>query len=139
MNKTIKVVGCIIQKGDQILMLYRSESESDPSLWGIPAGKVEKGETDLQAAIREVKEETNIDFEPDDLTEICSLPIYYPELTVEFPMFHTKVEGILEIKLNPREHIDYKWMKPKDVLELDNLMKDVDIIIKKHCIEKLKI
>jgi len=139
MDKTLRVAGCIIQNDDKILMLFRSANETDPSLWGIPAGKVELGESDIEAVVREVFEETSIVFAPEDLSNLGVLPIQYPDMLVEFPIFHMKLNEIPEIKLTPREHIEHKWMKPAEVLELDNLMRDVDVIIQKYCVEMLKI
>jgi 8-oxo-dGTP pyrophosphatase MutT (NUDIX family) len=135
MTKTLRVVGCIIQKDDKILMLYRSAKETDPSLWGIPAGKVEPGESDIEAVIREIEEETSIKLSPDDLKGLGVLPIQYPDFLVEFPIFHAKLDAEPEILLQPREHIDYQWIKPVDALKSDELMRDVDVIIRKYCLD----
>lgn len=50
---------CFIKRNEEILMLNR---EYDPvkGLWNGVGGKIEKGETPLENAIREIKEETNI-------------------------------------------------------------------------------
>ncbi len=50
---------CFIKRKEEILMLNR---EYDPvkGLWNGVGGKIEKGETPLENAIREIKEETNI-------------------------------------------------------------------------------
>ena len=55
--KKEKSCGCIIfnEKGE-ILLLHQNAGH-----WGLPKGHVEEGETEEQTAIREVKEETNID------------------------------------------------------------------------------
>lgn len=39
----------------------------DITKWGLPAGKVEEGESPEQAVTREVKEETNLDFIPEEI------------------------------------------------------------------------
>ena len=139
MKKTIRVVGCVMQHKDKILLLLRSAKETDPSLWGIPAGKVEKDESDIEAVIREVQEETGIHLTEEDLKDIGHLPIEYATFIVDFPMFHVNFEERPEVVLAPREHIDLQWISPKKALELPDLMKDVDVIIEKFCIEKLNI
>lgn len=139
MKKTLRVVGCIIRNNDKILLLYRSASETDPSLWGIPAGKVDKGETDSQTAVRELFEETGIKLSENSLDYLGHLPIEYNTLIVDFLIFTASFDNTPAVELSSREHIDYQWIKPIEVLELTNLMKDVDIIIKSFCIDKLRI
>lgn len=133
-KKVLRVVGCIIEHDETILMLFRSKVETNPSLWGIPAGKVENGESDIEAAIREIKEETGIVLNEQDIMYAGELPIEYPDFTVIFPVFKAILEQKPTVTLSPREHSDHKWLPPKDVLDLPNLMQDVDIIIEKFAL-----
>ncbi len=50
---------CSIKRNEEILMLNR-EYAPVKGLWNGVGGKIEKGETPLENAIREIKEETNI-------------------------------------------------------------------------------
>ena len=57
--KQEKSCGCIIMnEKNQILLVH-----SNLGHWGMPKGHVEEKETEIETAIREVKEETNIDVE----------------------------------------------------------------------------
>ena len=51
-----KACGAIIIKDKKVLLIQQNDGN-----WGFPKGHVEEGETEEQTAIREVKEETNID------------------------------------------------------------------------------
>lgn len=53
-----KACGCIIIKNQKILLIKQKSGA-----WGFPKGHVEHDETEVETAIREVKEETNIDVE----------------------------------------------------------------------------
>ena len=53
----INVVAAIIKQDDLIYICKRSESMSLPNLWEFPGGKVELGESNEVALIREIKEE----------------------------------------------------------------------------------
>lgn len=57
-----EIAALFIEHDNRVLMLHRQECKSQGNLWGIPGGKIDKGETPSQAAIREVKEETGYDF-----------------------------------------------------------------------------
>ena len=54
-----KACGCIIIENNKVLLIQQNEGH-----WGFPKGHVEDGETEIETAIREVKEETNIDVIP---------------------------------------------------------------------------
>ena len=98
-KKTLRVAGCLIEHEGQILILHRSKVETAPSLWGLPAGKVEKDETDLQAIIREVNEETGIKLNPESIELAGELPIEYPDITVTFPVFKVLLDKKPDVKL----------------------------------------
>lgn len=56
---------------DNTVLLARRGNAPDRGLWGFPGGHVEPGETALQAAVRELREETGLIAEPlDYLTNI---------------------------------------------------------------------
>ncbi len=56
--KKEKSCGCVIIKNGKILLIQQTDE-----VWGFPKGHVEQGETEEETAIREVKEETNLDVE----------------------------------------------------------------------------
>ena len=51
-----KSCGCVVFDQGNVLMIQHNEGH-----WDFPKGHVEGNETEIQTAIREVKEETNID------------------------------------------------------------------------------
>lgn len=73
------------------------------SVWGIPAGKVERGETSAQAASRETWEETRY---------VCSRPLLpgFNDVRggVDFTMFNYEVEDEFSPTLN-FEHLGFVW------------------------------
>ena len=67
MKNKEKSCGCIIFDGDQVLLIRQVQGH-----WTFPKGHVEEGETEIETATREVKEETNLDvvIDPDKRYEI---------------------------------------------------------------------
>ncbi|MDB5478553.1 MAG: MutT-like protein [Alphaproteobacteria bacterium] len=54
-------------KNDKIFMMRRKNTSWGDGLYGLPAGRVERYETMLECAIRELKEETGVDVQPEDM------------------------------------------------------------------------
>ena len=61
---------------NQIEELLAVSRRNDPTQWGIPGGKVDHHETNLDAAIREICEETQLRLVPHELHPIYSGPCY---------------------------------------------------------------
>ena len=59
--KKEKSCGCIIVKNKKVLLVY----EKNRNFWGFPKGHMEAGETEVETALREVKEEVGLDVEID--------------------------------------------------------------------------
>ena len=66
MKKQIEVVGAIIFNDDKVLCAQRNENMSLPLMWEFPGGKIEKGESEIEALKREISEEMLCDLEVGD-------------------------------------------------------------------------
>jgi len=65
-------VGVVIRgEGDTILL----EKRRDCGWWGLPGGRVEPGESLVEAAVREVREETGLTVEVTHLVGVYSSPV----------------------------------------------------------------
>jgi 8-oxo-dGTP diphosphatase len=58
--RRIPCAGAIIRDGDGRLLLIRRRNEPGAGLWSLPGGRIEPGESDEQAVVREVAEETGL-------------------------------------------------------------------------------
>ncbi len=61
---TERCVGGIAHDDQGRLLLIRRAHEPGAGLWSLPGGRVEPGETDKMAVVRELKEETGLDVIP---------------------------------------------------------------------------
>lgn len=69
-----KYVGVLVRVGDKCLLCKRNAEGSFPGMWSLPAGKIEPDEPAKDAAVREFKEETNIDIQKENLIYTGLLP-----------------------------------------------------------------
>lgn len=99
----------IVVDQDKILIQQRSKTSPGSGLWNFPGGSVEENESIEIAAIRELKEESNLDVEESDLTYLGNYVGKY--LIIHF--FITR-EYTGEVKIN-QESDDYKWISLKDI------------------------
>jgi 8-oxo-dGTP diphosphatase len=57
----IRCVGAVVLDSDGRLLLVRRANDPGRGLWSLPGGRVEPGESDEAAVVREVREETGLD------------------------------------------------------------------------------
>ena len=86
--------------------------------WGFAKGHIENGETEVETAIREVKEETNIDIEIKK--EIRKVVKYVPNNKIfkEVVLFLGETVDKEEIILQEEEIEDYKWCTVEEGIKL---------------------
>ena len=65
MKEYKRYVGVLVKVGDKCLLCKRNKKGSFPGMWSVPAGKIEDSEGTRSAAVREFKEETDLDINPD--------------------------------------------------------------------------
>lgn len=109
--KEIHVVSCVIKDGDQILFLKRSAKVGTfQGYWSAVSGFIEVGETPLETAIKEVREETCIVSEPVHSAE----PFRVREkdtIWVIHPFLFEEPNCTVQIDW---EHTEYKWVKVEE-------------------------
>ena len=69
----IPCVGAIITADGRILLIRRGH-EPEAGRWSLPGGRIEAGETDQQALVREVREETGLEVVPGPLIGTVDRP-----------------------------------------------------------------
>ena len=129
--KQEKSCGCIVMnENNEILLVH-----SNLGHWGFPKGHMEEGETEVETAKREVKEETNIDVEINEKYRYVQKYSPKEEVMKEVVLFLAK--NITNHKEAQLEEIsEVKWLKFDEAIEkitydnskevLINLKKDLE-------------
>ena len=85
--------------------------------FSLPAGKVEWGETYLQAAVREAKEEVGVDVKPADLKPLLIVQRHGDDSDwVDLFVEATKWKGELH-NAEPHMHRELVWLSPDNLPE----------------------
>ncbi|HEX9010938.1 MAG TPA: (deoxy)nucleoside triphosphate pyrophosphohydrolase [Holophagaceae bacterium] len=105
------MVLALIWRGDR-LFLQRRDPAGDvlPGHWELPGGKVEAGETPVEALHRELREEVALTVE--DLHPLPELEHAYPDRRVRLHPFEVRVPG------EPRTSLAWGWFTPREALGL---------------------
>ncbi len=128
-NPIFDVVGCFLESKGRFLLLHRSDKEAQGNTWCIPAGKVEKGEALAAAMSRELFEETGISVPETGLSFWGETFVKYPEFDFRYCIYSAPLQSGNEVKLDHREHKDFKWVTPEEAFALPLIM-DEDTAIK---------
>lgn len=115
-RNSLRVVCAIIRNSaNEILACQRSSNTSLAGKWEFPGGKIEHGETNEQAIIREIQEELGV-----GINILYDLPLVshqYPEFHISlFPYLCTIKEGHSPSAL---EHASIQWISPVLATSLD--------------------
>ena len=126
-----KSCGAVIFDGDKVLVIQQVKGH-----WGFPKGHVEDGESEVETAMREIKEETNLDVEINE--EYRYVEHYSPEAGIEKDVvfFIAKKTGG-EIRVQEEEVKATEWLLPREAIErvtfdssktvMENVIKDLKL------------
>ncbi len=121
----IKVVAAIIKSGNKFMICQRPRGKSRALLWEFPGGKVEKGETEELALIRECREELGVIIEPKE--KFITVTHKYPDIEIELSVYIAIIKSG-EPKMI--EHADIKWIEKSEIDNFEFCPADKDVLEK---------
>ena len=118
-RRRLVVVAAVIERGDEILVSLRHPKGERPSQWEFPGGKVEQGESEPEALVRELREELGVESEVGPL--IQKITHAYPDTDVEISFYSA---SILQGVPQPLQMEEIRWVARRDLDKLDFLAAD---------------
>lgn len=128
--KTIEVVAAIIKKEDKIFITRRSYGEF-ANMWEFPGGKIEAGETNEEALIREIKEELELDI--NKLEFLTTVEYDYPTFHLTMHCYTCEICGGT---LNLNAHNDAKWVSLEQLASQKWIPADIEVVEKLLAVTK---
>jgi 8-oxo-dGTP diphosphatase len=115
------VVGAAIVEGGRLLAAQRAEPPSMAGRWELPGGKVDPGETDEEALVREIREELAVTVRLLD------------RLGGDWPLGETAVmrtwtAEVIDGRPTALEHLALRWLHPNELYDVDWLPGDLPAI-----------
>lgn len=101
----------------EILALRRGPNGRNPGSWETVHGTIERGETPVQASLRELREETGL--VPEKFYNLSRTEAFYQHKSDEvalIPVFAAFVASGASARLSA-EHDRAEWLRPRDAVE----------------------
>lgn len=122
MIPAIQVVSCFLQEGDKVLVLQRARKDAQHKLWGIPGGKLDKGEEPLEGLLREIFEETKQRLAP-HVFQLLGTALSQTPSDGEYGLYiyHALVPEKTAVRINLEEHYSFRWVTLEEFQDLELL------------------
>ena len=122
-KKHVEVVAAVIKKGDYYFAAKRNEFGEMGGRYEFPGGKIEQGESNEAALIREIKEELNAEIEAVEFIMTVNHEYETFKITLHAYLCELKSES-----LTLKEHVDATWVTVKDIHKLNWADADLPIV-----------
>lgn len=122
------VVCAVVQHGGRYLCLRRGSTRFPYTAyrWEFPGGKVEAGENEEQALLRELQEE--MDYPVTVVRHLCTVQHAYPDFSVTLSAYLCVPDGVSPDAFSLHEHVESRWMTANKMPSLDWVAADTTIL-----------
>ena len=124
-----EIVACWLERNGKFVLLHRQPWKSEGNTWGVPAGKMNDGESQKTAMSREIFEETGLVVSEERLACRETLFVRYETYDFVYHMFQAITPDGFEIHINPEEHQNHRWVTPEESLGMP-LIPELDSCVK---------
>lgn len=123
--KHYQVVAAVVEHEGRYLCMQKPQTRYAYTSWHweFPGGKVEKGETEVEAICRELREE--MDYEVTPVRHLTTVEHSYPDFSLSLSCWLCKAETTEFVR---KEHADHRWLLPSELEQLEWCAADAPVI-----------
>lgn len=135
-NKLLNIAISAVIDDNKVLLIKRIKPPY-AGHWSIPGGKVEFGEHPEEAAVREIKEETNMDCEFEELRGMASEIVHNKnsqEKVAQFMLYVCKLKP-LHKNIQMQKEGEVKWFGLEELENINMVPSDL-LMLKEFVIQK---
>ncbi len=110
----VRGVGVFVRCGERVLVV-RSTYQS---WWGLPGGRVDRGEAPRAAAARELREETALEVAPAALTELGELLVAHNDIHDHVSFFELRCAAEPALRCDGVEIAELRWTREAELAAL---------------------
>ena len=119
----MRVVGCFLEYDGKFVILLRHAHKPNGGTWGLPAGKVENDEPDIEAMLRELREETGYEAAVSEMEYVREDEFQFDkDPPFIFVVYKVKLSRPYEMVMESAAHQECRWIDPKSCYDLPNLI-----------------
>ncbi len=121
--KTIDVVAALIERNGELLLARRDASSDQAGLWEFPGGKVEAGESQQAALVRELQEVMGITATVEEF--VATSELQQPLRLIRLHGWRVSgFSGVIRLQC----HSEIRWVSPADVMSFELAPADIPLI-----------
>jgi 8-oxo-dGTP pyrophosphatase MutT (NUDIX family) len=102
-------------QGDFLVQKRSMSKPVNPGIWSVTGGAVDSGETPLEAAYRECKEELDVEIKPEEIQ--LMMTVKRPKVFVDVFLVDKDI-NLSDIKMQETEVDDVKWFNRDEIREM---------------------
>ena len=123
---TASSVACIAVAGRKVLVAHRNPVGQMGGRWEFPGGKLEAGESYVDAAVREFREEFGVDISVGE--ELAEAVFIHNDASVSLHAYRVFVphDG-MTVSYTLTEHSEYKWVEISEIETLSFVDSDMKL------------
>jgi 8-oxo-dGTP pyrophosphatase MutT (NUDIX family) len=108
-----EAVVAVIRRGARVLMVQRGRRSTFPGYWQPVSGRLERGESQAEAVVREAREEVGLEVQP--LRKVWECPADGADFRLHWWLAESLTGEVIP---DPDEIGDARWLTPEEIRRL---------------------